>query len=265
MLVPRMSAYAVAIEVSNPARGSEVALAPLLGGSLDGASLRTEAVGAEHDDPVQALARLCGRAGVLPRQLQHVAVSIGPGGFTAVRTALTSARMLAEATGARLVGVPSALVAADAALDAEGEAGQTLPDPACVLVVLASKGESAWCSAVMRRRPASAERAEHAELVELDGACAPRSRTASELPAVLDALREAGAWPLLALADGFCPPAMRDVLLRAGVPVRTPLLSAACCLRLSMLREPSEPASLQPIYPREPEAVTKWRQLRAKA
>jgi hypothetical protein len=153
-------------------------------------------------------------------------------------------------------------VAAGAVLDVAGEAGQTLPDRACVLVLLASKGESAWCSAVMRRRPASAE---HAELVELDGACAPRSRTASQLPAVLDALREAGAWPLLALADGFCPPAKRDVLLRAGVPVRTPVLSAACCLRLSMLREPSEPASLQPIYPREPEAVTKWRQLRAKA
>jgi hypothetical protein len=170
--------------------------------------------------------------------------------------------MLAEATGARLVGVPSALVAAGAALDVAGEGGQRQPDPACVLVVLASKGEGAWCSAVMRRRPASVEQA---ELVELDGPSAPRSRTASELLALLDALREAGAWPLLALADDFCPPAMRDVLLRAGVPVRTPVLSAACCLRLSLLCEPREPASLHPLYPREPEAVTKWRQLRAKA
>jgi tRNA A37 threonylcarbamoyladenosine modification protein TsaB len=262
MLVHRMTRFAAAIEVSNPALGSEVALAPMHEGAgegmLDEAAIATEVVGPHDDDAVQALARLCTRAGAFPRQLQRVAVSIGPGGFTAVRTALTSARMLAEATGASLVGVPSAIVAAAGVLQQTNESNTN----ASVLVLLASKGDSAWCSAVVRRMHPNAG---HGALAQLEGACEPGVRSATELSTMLLALRDAGAPAAVALADGFCPPAMRAVLDGAGVPVQVPALRAAACLRLSVHAAPSEPASLQPIYPREPEAVTKWRQLRAKA
>ncbi|MFO0875018.1 MAG: tRNA (adenosine(37)-N6)-threonylcarbamoyltransferase complex dimerization subunit type 1 TsaB [Phycisphaerales bacterium] len=63
------------------------------------------------------------RAGLSPRDLRAVAVSIGPGGFTGLRVAIATAKMLSEALGATVVAVPSALVAAaaDRAPPREGE------------------------------------------------------------------------------------------------------------------------------------------------
>src|SRR6185503_7170285 len=85
------------------------------------------------DDLLPAIDRLMRRASASPRDLAAVGVSIGPGGFTGLRIAISTAKMFAEALGAQLVAVPSALVAA------EGHSGKSP-----FLVGLASKGESCW-------------------------------------------------------------------------------------------------------------------------
>ena len=81
------------------------------------------------------------KAGLPPRDLQVVGVSIGPGGFTGLRIAVTTAKMLAETLGVKVIEVPSALVAANA----------YKKDEESILIALASKRESAWITKLIRR------------------------------------------------------------------------------------------------------------------
>jgi tRNA threonylcarbamoyladenosine biosynthesis protein TsaB len=56
---------------------------------------------------------MCREAGIAPRQIQRVAVSIGPGSFTGLRIGVTFAKTLAYAVGCPVVGVNSLHVAAE--------------------------------------------------------------------------------------------------------------------------------------------------------
>jgi len=58
-------------------------------------------------DLVPAMAAAFDRAGWSPRDLDAVAVSIGPGSFTGLRIAVILAKFVAGETGARIVTVPS--------------------------------------------------------------------------------------------------------------------------------------------------------------
>ncbi len=81
------------------------------------------------------VARLCSRAGWRPGEIEHCYLSIGPGSFTGLRVAVTFARHLALATGARVCAVPT--------LEAIAANAVELPSPpGRVAVVLdAKRGE----------------------------------------------------------------------------------------------------------------------------
>lgn len=63
------------------------------------------------------IARLSEEYALAPDQLGRVYVSLGPGSFTGLRMGIATARMLARATGAKLVGVASLAVLARNALE----------------------------------------------------------------------------------------------------------------------------------------------------
>ncbi len=90
----------LAIETATPAQG--VALAEddrLL------AELSYEAKGHRGGLLLPAVDQVLKKAGVAARDLDAVAVSVGPGSFTGLRVGLATAKGLALGTGARLVGV----------------------------------------------------------------------------------------------------------------------------------------------------------------
>jgi tRNA A37 threonylcarbamoyladenosine modification protein TsaB len=187
-----------------------------------------------HEDRLMAaVERACARAHVRPRELGRIAVSVGPGGYTTVRLAVTVAKMIAEVTGARCVAVPTALVAwwewkhhADAAVNT------TKP----IAVALASKGDTAWITIVENGR------AVREGLWAVD----QFQRVASEFQ--IHTL----------LADRFVP-----APIRSTTPQVEPLLLGPIgCLHAGLEGAGVEPAQLVPVYPREPEAVRKWRELR---
>lgn len=222
----------LAIETSNPS--GVAANAPVRPGValLRGAHvLRVEPIttdNPQHDDLMSAIDRACKAANVSPRDVKRIAVSIGPGGFTNVRIAVTCARMIAEATGAELVGVPTARVVALGTPCGVGP----------VAVALASKGDTAHVSVV--------------------------SNGVLHAGEIMDATKLATLNVASVIADSYLPQPMRDIAAAKRWPVIAPVFDPVACARAAEGVAPVEPARLMPIYPREPEAVTKWRAMHAK-
>lgn len=228
----------LAIESSNPPDSAggfaEVALARVQDKRVDEvATVRLERQDRHDDALMPSIERLLRDAGAAPSALDAVAVSVGPGGYTAVRIACATAATIADSCGARLLPTPTSLVGAIDLLDGEPLA-----------VALASKGERAWVCVFSGVREAAASEARlgvDASAEEMgalfERARCRRLRAGEHLPAPI--ARWAGA---------------------GGVRLEPLRLSALACARAAMLVDPVDPAELAPVYPREPDAVRIWRE-----
>ncbi len=240
--------HILAIEVSNPGAVAEhapsgsgpgVALGLMRAGGVEVMGVepvRPSARGGHDDDLMPAIDRLFKRAGVDPRggSLGRVAVSIGPGGYTSVRVACAAGKLIAEACGARCVGVPSAGVVVEF-IPPDARTGS-------VAVALAGKNDSAWVQVF-------ADGTTHG-----DG----RLMVAGDFPSLArDGVR-------ILVADRFLPAPMRAAAAAAGLEIQEPVFDAAACLRLGARLPGVDPVELVPIYPREPDAVTLWRARKTK-
>jgi len=228
----------LAIENSNPSSG--------IGGDVPGVAFgralpdtgSVEVLGVEplrpkgpnDDDLMAAIDRLARRLGIVPPQIGGVAVSIGPGGYTAMRIAIATAKMISEATGARTIAIPTAEVAARLATAGAGD----------FAVALASKRETAFVTVFGPDRTSKA----------------PGSvMTAADLEALVR-----GEVPLARLyCDRFIPDRFHRILEDTGVRIETLRLNPVACLEASLSIPPVNPLALAPLYAREPEAVTIWR------
>lgn len=250
-MVPNGDILTLAIETSNPSIMAGAGGTPVVDGAGPGVAVGRVKSGTPevlawlplerahpNEDPLAGLIDACvRRAGVRPSDLKRVAVSVGPGGFTSVRVAVTTAKVIAEATGAACVGVPSAQVAAWESAQVSGPQASPVGD-APIAIALASKGESAWVAVY---GPDFSLRAD------------PRVMTAADIATL-------AAMGVRRLAhDAFLPASMAAAAASAGLVGEAIRLSARGVLALSGTTEPVDPAALVPIYPREPEAVTKWR------
>lgn len=199
---------------------------------------------AKHDDQLMvAVAGAAREAGITAKQLHRVAVSIGPGGYTAVRIGVVVAKMICEVTGAACHGVPTAdgVIEATVSEDSQENAGEPTTGR-LVRVLLASKGESAYVATYAR------------------GDEGWTQREAGLFPSAA-VHWDAQGQPGIVIADRFAPPAMLAGAKAAGCEHRPPVFDASVIAKLSMRYAAVDPQMLAPLYPREPEAVTKWREL----
>jgi len=197
----------------------------------------------QQDQLMSAVETAAREANVRPRDIMSVGVSLGPGGFTAVRVGVMVAKMICEVTGASCVGVPTA----DAVV-ARFQRDPASEDKLFVASVLASKGAGAFITT--HRRNDSAQ--------DFGGAVARFMFIVDVLKAVSH-----GEWPRQThlIGDRFTPGPIIDAVLAAGGTVSVPAFDAATIATLTSKYLPVDPAALVPLYPREPEAVTKWRAL----
>ncbi|MBX3322485.1 MAG: tRNA (adenosine(37)-N6)-threonylcarbamoyltransferase complex dimerization subunit type 1 TsaB [Phycisphaeraceae bacterium] len=221
------------IETSNPSSGTD---RPAAGVAL----VRTEeslvevlgvewlrATGRHDDDLMPAIDRLCAAASVAPAELGRIGVSIGPGGYTGLRVACTTAMMIAEACGGECVGIPTALV------QFATRAQQKQELSARVAVVLAVKGVRMY--------------------VHFAGEPTGVVMSSEELLACK---------PTEVIADQFLPPMVREWASAAGVPISPPTCDPVAVAVLAANGAPAD--VVLPLYAREPEAVTRWRETRSK-
>ena len=227
----RASPPAIAIELSQR-EGSVVAC----NGAGGVATRRFSAGQKDRDLLLPAIDEVVREVGLVPRELELVGVDIGPGGFTGLRISISTAQAIGEATGAALVGVDGAVVAAASTHESRGFDGR-------VAVFLAGKNDSAWMACLTRN-------GEEWEEVIPSGIV----RTIPDC--------QVG----IALADEHLPEGLRSELHGAGIAIVPPAHDATCVLAqarlLHSVGRTTLPEELQPKYPREPEAVRKWRNLR---
>ena len=191
------------------------------------------------------LKELCEEAHVEPWQFDGVAVATGPGGFTGLRVSIAFAKAFALARGVPVVALGSATVfaASDAVRGGKGP----------WLVVLASKAGTAWCARVVRN--------DGAVFTEDAGEV---TDAAGFMPKVSAVAAAGGA----VLSDEHLDPALLEVVQRSDAHLR-PIATDPCALallgQLALSRKATvDPMVLAPTYPREPEAVTKWRERNAR-
>lgn len=266
--------HILAIETSNPSAtqtegesgtvfGPGVALGAITsdGGHdlLDEEALREKT---RHDDDLMpAIDRLCRRNAVTPGMIDRVAVSVGPGGYTGLRIAVSVARMIALVNGAKVIPVESWRVAA----------WRVPIEAAPAVVCLASKHDTAFGAILPSSGTAS-------EWWDRTRPSLMPLMPASEFERVASAMDRGEAWitaggelgvigadairvlrPATIIADQHLPPSFRAAAADVGVRIVPPTFAAADVLLIASRRQAIEPDALLPRYPREPEAIALWR------
>jgi tRNA threonylcarbamoyladenosine biosynthesis protein TsaB len=227
--VPDAPSIILAIESSQ--RAASVAVNDRHG-NVHMESLQT---GRRHDDDLlPAINRLFQTHQLTPSDLTGLGVSIGPGGFTGLRVAISTVKMLSLRLQIPIAAVPSALVAAQT----------TRPTADRIIIALASKGESAWITHL-----------QHTATRGWEIIGQPALANARDLS--LDKVE-------LMLADEHLPRAIRDRCEAQGVAIAPPHADAVGChvIARAMLDagQTCDADTLVPLYPRQPEAVTLWQQ-----
>lgn len=228
-----MSDIILAIETSQ--RQGEVALQDAVGNvHVEPLTMRTR----HDDDLLPAIDRIVQRAGMTSETLRGgcLGVSIGPGGFTGLRIAVSVAKMFALTLEMKIVAVPSALVAVQSSVDAGGEIDS-------VLIALATKRETCWLTCATCRAGAG--------LWDVQGQ--PHLVSAESFqPNDVDAL----------VADAYVPESIRHAFTTRGMAIIEPVFSAQACLALAQHAHAQgrhvDAHALLPLYAREPEAVSLW-------
>lgn len=232
------SEYRLAIETSS--RCGSVALGC---GDCVLASRDLEADRAHAVELLPTINDLCCAHSVEPTRIGVIFVSIGPGSFTGLRIGVTSARMLALGSGARIVPVPT--------LEAIAQNALNTPRPlARVAVLVDARRGRAYAAAFTRQAEHTYAPASEPAEVDPAGFLVEQARvdpTCGVLGSGALGFAEAvGRSGLFALPESlFAPKA--DVVYRLGV-------------RLATLGRFVDHRFLVPLYIRRPEAEEKWAQ-----
>lgn len=227
-----------------------------------------------HDDVMPAVDRLFARFHFTPEQLNQIFVSIGPGGFTGVRQAVTTAKLLAFATRARILAVPTTTVVAETITIPNQNDDTSSEQPPTLIVALASKRGTSWCA---QYTP------------QLDTALQSRywKPTGEAHIADLASIIQTTDRPLIIAADFIEDSIRSELTTDPDISIRSPAPTAEACWhaaqRLSRTENPirespnnntlhnnpnapfTDPLALVPFYGREPEAVRLWKSRSAKS
>lgn len=218
--------YALGIECSNPSSGASDAVAlALLGGDAPVRVGSSPMLGSGRgsDALVETIDQLTREHGVRPSQIRRVCVSLGPGGYTALRVSVTAAKSIAYALGCELVGVPTHEALAPT-LDAGG-----LP----CMTLLASKGSSAH-------------------------ACVHKQGSSPQILGVVEAPVLRSHAPRTLVCDSHAPEAFLGLAAELGIEVRPVRFDPFACVIAAEPIKPCDPMGLGVVYAREPDAVTQW-------
>lgn len=184
------------------------------------------------DDVFPTINNLANELSISPSTLELVVVSVGPGGFTGLRTAVAITKMISLSTGAKVVAVESALSIVRGETNKDGT----------YLVVSGIKQESFWLSRVVVQKEEWKSKSALSSIAEFGN---------------LQFATTNGVF-----ADNCAPPSLKDVCSKEGVEFFDSKPTAFGLLEIGLAKfkqgATTDPLCLLPVYPREPEAVRLW-------
>ena len=191
----------------------------------------------DDDEVMPAIALAVEELELRPSDVELIVVSIGPGGFTGLRTSTAIAKMVSFATGAKIVAVQSAIAVAASSNCGDGP----------FLIVSSVKEEGFWLSRVKYNKG--------------DWVCESGISSSDELD-------EQASGVVAVFADEYLPNGARRYFVQHNIPIKEIVLDAGALLGVGLrLHDKGEyvgALDLLPLYPREPEAVRKWNTERQK-
>lgn len=186
----------------------------------------------ERDDVMPTIATLAEDLSVSPRFIKLVVLSIGPGGFTGLRTSVAIAKMVSLVSGAEIVAIESAITTV---VSSEPQRGS-------YFVISGVKQDSFWLSKVTREGDFWQCNSGLSSLEELQGRL-------SEVDGVF------GDTYAPEFVSKLC--STTDTTFFPVAPTATSLLHLG--QNYFQKRMFTDPLALVPLYPREPEAVRLWK------
>jgi len=192
---------------------------------------QTEASKRDVDEVMPAIATAADELGINPIDVELIVVAIGPGGFTGLRTSIAMSKMIAYATGAKVIPIETAIVIVQAENNGCGP----------YLVISCVKRDSFWLSRV--------------DLRDDNWVCTSGLSNSNELDQHTRGV--VGVY-----ADEFLPEHARRYFEGQKIPLFTSTPNALTLLEVGIRQEKRgltvDPHKLLPLYPRGPEAVRKW-------
>jgi tRNA threonylcarbamoyl adenosine modification protein YeaZ len=194
--------------------------------------------GSRDDDTVlPMISEIANELSITPRSIELVVVSVGPGGFTGLRTSVAIAKMLALVSSATIVPVETAIVTV----------ASSSVNKKAYFVLSGVKQDSFWLSKVYKK--------------DNSWCCTASISCVKELKNVITEVDGV-------FVDSFAPDSISDICVLSGVTPYTSLPNAKSLLDIGIqLHENGvsiDPMKLSPLYPREPEAVRAWNALHKK-
>ncbi|MDF1808355.1 MAG: tRNA (adenosine(37)-N6)-threonylcarbamoyltransferase complex dimerization subunit type 1 TsaB [Phycisphaerales bacterium] len=230
---PSTRSILLAIEISNPNVVEGAHAAAIFSMDSDESVLLGSMPipeGIKSSDSIMILVEtLCATHQVAPSEITSIAVSVGPGGYTSLRIACTTAKVLAQTIGTELYAIPTSQVAAQAIEQSHRPA----------LIALASKNERAYCA-----------------ILQADGTIQDIGMSDAS---VFDRAGTDQSVFKSFVADKHAPSLFTKRATELGLSIIPIVLDARNCLQALDGIERCKPTDLVPLYAREPDAVTQWR------
>lgn len=186
----------------------------------------------DADDVLPTIDTISESLGIDPQDIELVVVNIGPGGFTGLRTSVSISKMIALASGAKLVQVELAVSVANQSNTGDGP----------FLVISSVKEDSFWLSLVTKKND--------------NWVCESKNATTKTLNENINDVHSV-------FADEHLPNEAKLFIEQHGVqllPIETDATSLLeVGIGLYKENRVVDPTDLLPLYPRVPEAVRVWK------
>lgn len=209
-----------------------------------------------HDDLIPAINRLFQQHNKKPADLNEIYLSIGPGGFTGLRKSVTTAKMLALTTNAKILPIPTAEILAQAV-----PCPLTMNDennsPSILIVSLAYKRGQSWCTTF------------HPKTQNSENSASQSYWSPKQNPSFEEIIPLCNTFNQPIILTGDIPDNDRQKLQSLKyIHYHQPQYSAQNAWRVAMRHRKKitlgsetweKPENLVPFYGREPEAVRLWK------
>ena len=189
----------------------------------------------KEDSVMPSIQKLASELNIAPDSLELVVISIGPGGFTGLRSAVAIAKMISLVSGAAIVPIETALSVAHNA--------NIGPGP--YFVVSGVKQDTFWLSKVHNKNNT--------------WFCESAPSSSLELEESIHTVKAL-------FGDSYLPKSVSALCVSEGIQIHESAVSAKSLLSLGVQLFKNDkdttvnPLELLPLYPREPEAVRLWKE-----